>query len=107
RGHGGRHGECAVPRAGDESRTGESELSLPRKPIPNRNPPLCCPYCAGEVLFPTEETEFAWLCADCTRVFEVKYHGQDDPVVRPAPAKSTSQALKESLERHKRGESQQ
>ncbi|MBD8030175.1 hypothetical protein [Corynebacterium gallinarum] len=75
-------------------------MSLRRKPNPNRNHPLFCPYCAGEVLFPNEETEFAWLCADCTRVFEVKYHGQDDPVVRPAAAKSTSQALKESLARH-------
>ena len=57
-------------------------MSLRRKPNPNRNHPLFCPYCAGEVLFPNEETEFAWLCADCTRVFEVKYHGQDDPVVQ-------------------------
>ncbi|WP_074025530.1 hypothetical protein [Corynebacterium crudilactis] len=87
-------------------------MSLRRAPNPNRNHPLYCPYCAGEVLFPDEQTEFAWLCADCTRVFEVKYHGQDDPVHRPAPAKSTSEALKESLARHGhspegRGESQQ
>ncbi|WP_082353456.1 hypothetical protein [Corynebacterium deserti] len=77
-------------------------MSLRRKPNPNRNHPLYCPYCAGEVLFPDEESDFAWKCADCTRVFEVMYHGQDDPVQRPARAKSTSEALKESLEKHKR-----
>ncbi len=72
-------------------------MSLRRKPNPNRNHPLFCPYCAGETLFPNEETDFAWLCMDCTRIFEVKYHGQDDPVHRPAKAVSTSEALKNSL----------
>ncbi|AGG67792.1 hypothetical protein [Corynebacterium callunae] len=75
-------------------------MSLRRKPNPNRNHPLYCPYCAGETLFPNEETEFAWFCTDCTRIFEVKYYGQDDPEQRPAPAKSTSEALKESLAKH-------
>lgn len=75
-------------------------MSLRRKPNPNRNHPLYCPYCAGEVLFPNEETDFAWLCADCTRIFEVKYYGQDDPVHRPAPSVSTAEALKKSLARH-------
>lgn len=27
-------------------------MSLRRKPNPNRNHPLHCPYCAGEDLFP-------------------------------------------------------
>ncbi|WP_018117856.1 hypothetical protein [Corynebacterium mastitidis] len=76
-------------------------MSLRRPPNPNRNHPLYCPYCAGEQLFPDEHTDFAWLCAECTRVFEVKYHGQDDPPRRPAPAPSTAEALRASLRRHK------
>lgn len=75
-------------------------MSLRRAPNPNRNHPLYCPYCAGEELFPDEESDFAWLCSDCMRVFEVKYFGQDDPDVAPAPVPSTSEALRESLRRH-------
>lgn len=75
-------------------------MSFRRAPNPNRNHPLYCPYCAGEVLFPNEEGDFAWSCSDCTRVFSVQYHGQDDPVVRPAAAKSTSQAVQDSLAKH-------
>ncbi|MDK6259494.1 MULTISPECIES: hypothetical protein [Corynebacterium] len=75
-------------------------MSLRRTPNPNRNHPLYCPWCAGEQLFPAEESEFAWKCSDCTRVFEVRYFGQDDPPHRPAPARSTSAALVDSLRRH-------
>lgn len=75
-------------------------MSLRRKPNPNRNHPLHCPYCAGTVLFPNEETEFAWKCHDCLRIFEVKFYGQDDPVTRPRRAVSTAAALKRSLEKH-------
>lgn len=75
-------------------------MSFRRKPNPNRNHPLYCPYCAGEELFPAVEDDFAWSCSDCTRVFSVRYHGQDDPQHRPAAARSTSQALQKSLARH-------
>ena len=75
-------------------------MSFRRTPNPNRNHPLFCPYCAGEELFPAVEDDFAWSCSDCTRVFSVRYHGQDDPLHRPAAARSTSQALQESLARH-------
>lgn len=76
-------------------------MSVRRKPNPKRNHPLYCPYCAGEQLFPDTETEFAWLCAECTRVFEVRYFGQYDPPQRPALVPSTAQALRESLDKHK------
>lgn len=76
-------------------------MSLRRRPNPNRNHPLYCPYCAGEQLFPDTESEFAWLCEECMRVFEVRYFGQDDPPQRPAPAPSTNQALTEHLRKHK------
>ncbi|SDL96148.1 hypothetical protein SAMN04488535_1389 [Corynebacterium mycetoides] len=75
-------------------------MSLRRAPNPNRNFPTYCPYCAGEELYPNEETDFAWKCGECLRVFEVKFFGQDDPVVAAAPAKSTEDALQESLRRH-------
>lgn len=70
-----------------------------RKPNPNRNHPLNCPYCASELLFPDEETEFAWSCQDCLRVFSVQFHGQDDPPVTPEPARSSHEALANSLKR--------
>lgn len=76
-------------------------MSLRRQPNPNRNFPLYCPWCAGEALFPAAETEFSWACADCTRVFEVKYFGQDDPPVRPQAGPSTAEALSASLRRHR------
>ncbi len=75
-------------------------MSFRRKPNPNRNHPLFCPYCAGEELFPDVETDFAWSCRDCSRVFSVQFHGQDDPDHRPSPARSTSEAVKNSLARH-------
>ena len=75
-------------------------MSLRRAPNPNRNHPLYCPYCAGEELFPDTEDDFAWSCRDCTRVFSVRYHGQDDPEHRPATVPSTAQAYQESLARH-------
>lgn len=75
-------------------------MSFRRKPNPNRNHPLYCPYCAGEELFPDTEGEFAWSCRDCTRVFSVMYHGQNDPEHRPAPAPSTAEAYQASLARH-------
>ncbi|MEL6051507.1 hypothetical protein QVH36_07730 [Corynebacterium rouxii] len=76
-------------------------MSLRRKPNPNRNHPQHCPYCASTVLFPDIETEFAWACSDCRRVFSVMFHGQDDPEHRPAAAVSTSEALRRSLNRYK------
>ncbi|RNE49961.1 hypothetical protein [Corynebacterium alimapuense] len=75
-------------------------MSFRRAPNPNRNHPLYCPYCAGEMLFPAVEDDFAWSCSECTRVFSVRYHGQNDPVHRPAPARSTSQAVQDSLAKH-------
>lgn len=75
-------------------------MSLRRKPNPNRNFPTFCPYCAGEDLYPNEETDFAWKCGECLRIFEVKFHGQDDPTSAHAAAKSTEEALQESLARH-------
>lgn len=75
-------------------------MSFRRAPNPNRNFPLYCPWCAGEQLFPAEDSDFAWICADCARLFEVKYFGQDDPPARPAPAPSTAEANRESLHRH-------
>lgn len=72
-------------------------MSLRRKPNPNRNHPLHCPYCASEILFPDEEGDFAWNCAECLRVFSVMFHGQNDPTFRPQKTLSTSDALKASL----------
>ncbi|GAA0207309.1 hypothetical protein [Corynebacterium riegelii] len=70
-----------------------------RAPNPNRNFPTYCPYCGGEELEPNEETDFAWKCNECLRVFEVKFHGQDAPDTPPAPARSTPEALQDSLAR--------
>ncbi|WKD58250.1 hypothetical protein CAPI_08615 [Corynebacterium capitovis DSM 44611] len=75
-------------------------MSLRRAPNPSRNFPTYCPYCAGEELYPDEVTDFGWKCGECLRVFEVKFHGQDDPVTPPARAKSTQEALQDSLARH-------
>ena len=75
-------------------------MSFRRAPNPNRNFPSFCPYCGGEELWPNEETDFAWKCAECLRVFEVKYHGQDDPDTPHAHAPSTEAALQASLARH-------
>ena len=36
----------------------------------------CCPYCTGTYLFPDAETDNAWQCRECLRVFSVKFHGQ-------------------------------
>lgn len=74
-------------------------MSFRRAPNPNRNHPTYCPYCGGEDLRPNEETDFAWKCGECLRIFEVKFHGQDDPDRAPAPAPSTPDALQASLRR--------
>ena len=34
-----------------------------------------CPYCMGENLFPTTETDNSWQCRECRREFSVKFHG--------------------------------
>lgn len=34
-----------------------------------------CPYCMSENLFPDMETDNAWQCRECMRVFSVKFHG--------------------------------
>lgn len=72
-------------------------MRMRRTPNPNRNHPLHCPYCAAEVLFPAEDSEFSWHCMDCSRVFEVKFFGTNDAQHSPAPALSASQALHHSL----------
>lgn len=36
----------------------------------------CCCYCMSENLFPSDETDNAWECRECLRVFSVKFHGQ-------------------------------
>lgn len=71
-----------------------------REPNPNRNFPDFCPYCAGTALFPSEEGDFAWSCADCLRVFSVMFHGQDAAPVAPTAVVSSADALQESLRRH-------
>lgn len=71
-----------------------------REPNPNRNHPSNCPYCGSPNLFPDEETEFAWACGDCLRVFSVMFHGQNAPVHRPARALSTEEAFERSLARN-------
>lgn len=74
-------------------------MSFRREPNPNRNHPTFCPYCGGEELWPNEQTDFAWKCGECLRVYEVKFHGQDDPGVPHAAAPSTEEALRASLAR--------
>lgn len=34
-----------------------------------------CPYCSGQSLFPSAETDNAWQCRECRREFSVKLHG--------------------------------
>lgn len=34
-----------------------------------------CPYCTSLNLFPDAETDNAWQCRECFRVFSVKFHG--------------------------------
>ena len=45
-------------------------------PNPNRGAVMHCPYCGGENLWPDAETDYAWECRECCRVFTVKLHGQ-------------------------------
>lgn len=59
--------------------------------------PYHCPYCGGEDLRPYApeldstgldsdvEIKGGWHCADCTRVFAVKYHGMAAAPQYPAP----------------------
>lgn len=42
---------------------------------PNRGAIMHCPYCGGEDLWPDTETDYAWQCRECCRVFTVKLHG--------------------------------
>ncbi|AQQ16178.1 hypothetical protein CGLAU_11230 [Corynebacterium glaucum] len=74
-------------------------MNFRREPNPNRNHPTFCPYCGGEELWPNEETDFAWKCGECLRIYEVKFYGQDAPANAPAPALSTPDALQASLKR--------
>ncbi len=74
-------------------------MAFRREPNPNRNHPTHCPYCGGTDLFPDEEGDFAWSCQECLRVFSVMFHGQNDPEHEPAPAPSTSEAWRKSLDR--------
>lgn len=78
-------------------------MNFRREPNPNRNHPQYCPYCAGEDLYPDEETEFAWSCQECARVFSVMFHGQNTSAHTPAQAPSTNDALRASLARSKAG----
>ena len=95
--------QTATPRRGTIPRMGAARhrrgpvMSLRRAPNPNRNHPLYCPYCASENLFPDVETEFAWNCRECLRVFAVMFYGQNDPGQRPKASLSTADALKASL----------
>ena len=45
---------------------------------PRRATVMNCPYCTSENLFPDFETDNAWQCRDCRRVFSVKLHGHLD-----------------------------
>lgn len=72
-------------------------MNFRRKPNPNRNHPLHCPYCSGTQLFPDAEGDFAWKCTECLRVFSVMFHGQDDSPAAPQAMPSSAQALQESL----------
>ncbi|MFG3339176.1 hypothetical protein [Glycomyces sp. NPDC048151] len=62
--------------------------------------PYYCPYCGEEDLTPYEPPSDsepgarsdsdvgirgAWHCADCTRVFAVKYHGMEAATTYAAP----------------------
>lgn len=41
----------------------------------NRQPPLYCPYCAEQDLFPSDVGSAAWECRSCARVFSLKMLG--------------------------------
>lgn len=75
-------------------------MAFRRPSNPNRNFPEYCPYCAGIDLSPNEETEFAWKCAECLRVFSVQFHGKDDPSFAHTPTVSTHDAVERSLRNH-------
>lgn len=47
-------------------------------PNPNRGAVMHCPYCGGDDLWPDLETDYAWQCRECCRVFTVKLHGHID-----------------------------
>ncbi|MFC3850540.1 hypothetical protein ACFORJ_10245 [Corynebacterium hansenii] len=47
-------------------------------PNPNRAAIMHCPYCGGERLWPDAETDYAWRCGECCRVFTVKLHGHTE-----------------------------
>jgi transposase-like protein len=58
--------------------------------------PYYCPYCGEEDLRPYEadpdsdvEIRGGWHCADCTRVFTVKYHGMAAAPTFAAPPTGT------------------
>jgi len=47
-------------------------------PNPNRGAVMHCAYCGGGDLWPDAETDYAWQCRECCRVFTVKLHGHVD-----------------------------
>ncbi|GAA4979143.1 Insertion element protein [Kineococcus glutinatus] len=50
-----------------------------------RSTPLHCPFCAGEQLYPDEASPTAWRCAECLRIFAVRFLG-----VAPVPRGGSS-----------------
>jgi transposase-like protein len=60
--------------------------------VSGRVVPYYCPYCGEEDLTPYEpdadsdvDIKGGWHCADCTRVFAVKYHGMEAATTYAAP----------------------
>ncbi len=51
---------------------------------PNRGAVMHCPYCGGDDLWPDYETDYAWRCTECCRVFTVKLHGHVPRDLAPA-----------------------
>ena len=47
-------------------------------PNPNRGAVMHCAYCGGGDLWPDAETDYAWQCRECCRVFTVKLHRHVD-----------------------------
>lgn len=47
-----------------------------------RATPFYCPYCGEQDLRPAEDTPAAWLCADCRRVFSVRFVGLNLPAAQ-------------------------
>jgi transposase-like protein len=45
----------------------------------NRQPPLYCPFCADEDLYPSDQEQSAWECRSCARVFAVRMLGLSLP----------------------------